>query len=789
MGAVVNGANRSVNIQSKNSIEVASRQNVSIATDEGRKVSIKELEITDTQVSFQGEPLLKSNDIEDVVTYDKKNNIRARKNVTLKNGASLSGVTEEGNTYPMVGMTAKNQVELGSTHMDTILKSDNRPYIETRDGQVNQVAYLSDIENSNQGVEALSERVNNLEEDLNHKIADVQAGVDDLKEETTAGFGSVANSVKELEEEIGKVNKRVDETDERVDDLEDYLETLDSDTEKVFGEVNETLKELRKDVDENSKNITVNRTDIDQLREDFNNEQHFKGYYDTNVEIQRIEGAEGAYAWSAETGTVWIYDGNSWVDSGTLVPDQSVMPSDSLPLVDNVASAGSSTDYARGDHRHPTDDTRTAVTDLDNYLKLAGNTQSTPVSGDIWLKADQKLRVSDSGSSYVTHHMEKQETQLVGAGIGGLNLIAENGTVKANGEEVALKGEVEKVAGDLSSLKAEYNTHEEASGERLTDLETLAGRHQQQITTVNGEVDNLKERLEEAEKSTSECSNQVDKLRDATEEALTAVNGALEGVRTDVDTNKEKLILHCKEIQQLREDFTNEEHFKGYYETNDEIHRIEGAEGAYAWSAETGTVWVYDGNSWIDSEVAVPDQSVFPSDSLPLVDDVASAGQSTEYARGDHRHPTDKTRAAVTDLDNYLKLAGNSQSTKISGDIWLSSNQKLRLSDSGSSYVSHNLEKQETQVISGGIGGINLVAEAGTVKANGQEVALQKEVEQVAGDLSSLKEEYDALEEEAKEHLENLETIAGKREEQLTEAGSEIGSLKGRLDAAEENAT
>jgi hypothetical protein len=40
-----------------------------------------------------------------------------------------------------------------------------------------------------------------------------------------------------------------------------------------------------------------------------------------------------------------------------------------------------------------------------------------------------------------------------------------------------------------------------------------------------------------------------------------------------------------------------------------------------------------------------------PSAFLPLGDGTAAVGSSTNYARGDHRHPTDTTRAAVTYVD------------------------------------------------------------------------------------------------------------------------------------------
>ena len=42
-----------------------------------------------------------------------------------------------------------------------------------------------------------------------------------------------------------------------------------------------------------------------------------------------------------------------------------------------------------------------------------------------------------------------------------------------------------------------------------------------------------------------------------------------------------------------------------------------------------------------------------PSSTAPLVDGTASAGSSTDYARADHVHPTDTTRAAVSDLTTH----------------------------------------------------------------------------------------------------------------------------------------
>ena len=45
-----------------------------------------------------------------------------------------------------------------------------------------------------------------------------------------------------------------------------------------------------------------------------------------------------------------------------------------------------------------------------------------------------------------------------------------------------------------------------------------------------------------------------------------------------------------------------------------------------------------------------------PTTSTPLMDGTAAVGSETKYARGDHRHPTDTTRAAVADIGTIAGL-------------------------------------------------------------------------------------------------------------------------------------
>lgn len=109
------------------------------------------------------------------------------------------------------------------------------------------------------------------------------------------------------------------------------------------------------------------KSDVEGLQQQINEEAHFRGYCSTNAKIQAIEATPNDFAYSAESGTKWIYDAESgWQDTGTPVPDQLTPASDTTPLMNGTASKGSENAYARGDHRHPTDTTRASVKDLND---------------------------------------------------------------------------------------------------------------------------------------------------------------------------------------------------------------------------------------------------------------------------------------------------------------------------------------------------------------------------------------------------------------------------------------
>ena len=134
-------------------------------------------------------------------------------------------------------------------------------------------------------------------------------------------------------------------------------------------EVDVKINSINGDIDEVENQTKIIKSDVESLQQQINEEAHFKGYLSTNAKIQALEATPNDFAYSAESGTKWVYDvENGWQDTKTPVPDQLTPASDALPLINGTASPGTATEYARGDHRHPTDTTRVSVEEF-NELK------------------------------------------------------------------------------------------------------------------------------------------------------------------------------------------------------------------------------------------------------------------------------------------------------------------------------------------------------------------------------------------------------------------------------------
>lgn len=126
------------------------------------------------------------------------------------------------------------------------------------------------------------------------------------------------------------------------------------------------------------------------------------------------------------------------------------------------------------------------------------------------------------------------------------------------------------------------------------------------------------------------------------------------------NTNEESHPSILAALEAIRQKMSDKEHFRGYVSTTADVLAINAPEdGDFVYNAETGTKWIYsDKDGWVDSEVPVPDQTVPPADSPPLMDGpVAKIGVEKKYALSDHIHQSDVSRVPTTRKINGYDLS------------------------------------------------------------------------------------------------------------------------------------
>ena len=126
-------------------------------------------------------------------------------------------------------------------------------------------------------------------------------------------------------------------------------------------------------------------------------------------------------------------------------------------------------------------------------------------------------------------------------------------------------------------------------------------------------------------------------LDNSLETSSKEITGAINELKTDVDS--------------IRQDILNEAHFRGYFATDAELQASDGNLNDFAYSAESLKVWVYGASGWAITSQEVPSSAIPAGNNVPLMNGVGAAGGSTSYSREDHVHPTDTTRASVTEIN------------------------------------------------------------------------------------------------------------------------------------------
>lgn len=125
----------------------------------------------------------------------------------------------------------------------------------------------------------------------------------------------------------------------------------------------------------------------------------------------------------------------------------------------------------------------------------------------------------------------------------------------------------------------------------------------------------------------------------------------------------------ASDIQGLREDITNESHFRGMFDS------VAALRAAYPTATPNdyayivgGNQWLYTNGAWTDSNVPSPNTAVPKGTATPLMDGTAQVGDSNTYADALHRHPSDTNKANTS--GTYPNItAGNATKLSVSHTI------------------------------------------------------------------------------------------------------------------------
>ncbi|KAA6309321.1 MAG: hypothetical protein EZS28_056535, partial [Streblomastix strix] len=136
---------------------------------------------------------------------------------------------------------------------------------------------------------------------------------------------------------------------------------------------------------------------------------------------------------------------------------------------------------------------------------------------------------------------------------------------------------------------------------------------------------------------------------------------------------------------QIQQELARQTHFRGYYLLNADIVNLPASStGDFAFSAESGTVWMYE-SEWYDSGQLVPDQVTPASDELPIINGTAAAGNRTSYSRGDHVHPQQLTYDNDITATKFIMTGGTNQQILLAnGDTTTIDSKLSRTYSSGS---------------------------------------------------------------------------------------------------------
>ena len=407
----------------------------------------------------------------------------------------------------------------------------------------------------------------------------------------------------------------------KINNLTQTVNTNKQNTDNSITEINNTLEDLSNTVDANKGNVDTSITD---LQEDITNlndnklDKTFASNVDNNI-------------------TASIEFSPSGQRNGVYIKATMLNPTDSTTQEFGSYLYSSTDDIV---YTGKEDGIDTTIPKL-NTLEETINTNKTETDKSI---ADLTETVSNN----------KEELQK---------------SINTNSSNISqLQTSVETLETNVDTNTEDINTLKS----NVSELQTSVEDNTQTITTMNSsitqntnDIQSLTTRVTTAENNITENTTNISNNTQSIGNINTTLENQADSIsvlETQTETNRVTTQANKVAIQGLVNQFDTYHHyFQGYYEHTADIQELEAERGDYAYNGETNTIWAFN-TVWSDTFDPIPSDMGGKTQTTPLMDGEASVGTENYYAAGDHRHPTDITRASVEDLTAHINNKTNPHS-------------------------------------------------------------------------------------------------------------------------------
>lgn len=428
----------------------------------------------------------------------------------------------------------------------------------------------------------------------------------------------------------------------KIDNLTQTVNTNKTNIDNSITEINNTLEDLSNTVDTNKGNVDTSITNLQENITNLNNnklDKTFASNVDNNI-TANIE-----FSPSGQRNGVYIKATMLNPTNSTTQEFGSYLYSSTDDIVYTGKEDGIDTTIPKLNTLKETINTNKTETDK----SIADLTETVSNNKE---ELEQSINTNSSNISQLQTSIKTLETN-----------------VDTNTEDInTLQTQVKTNTGNITTNTEDINTLKS----NVSELQTSVEDNTENITTINSnvtqntnDIQSLTTRVTSAENNIIENTTNISNNTQSIGNINTTLENQADSIsvlETQTETNRVTTQANTVAIQGLVNQFDTYHHyFQGYYEHTADIQELEAERGDYAYNGETNTIWAFD-TVWSDTFDPIPSDMGGKTQTTPLMDGEASVGTENYYAAGDHRHPTDITRASAEDLTAHINNKTNPHS-------------------------------------------------------------------------------------------------------------------------------